>query len=206
MNKNTRLLLIPVSIFVLILLFSLFSFGSNLDKTARITIEVAPSKATVTLNGKKSKTGEVRVKPGKYTVKATRDGFESDEKTVEVIKGANEYIGLSLASTSSDTVSWYEDNPKDQKLVEKISSINFDQNSEKNNDPILKNLPFVGPGEYYRIDYGSISSSGRVSLIISYTDPEYKNDGLEWIKNRKLDPQDYDITYKYLLESEYLGE
>lgn len=207
MDTRRRNPIIIVSfLVVLFVILAVVNFVSQADKTAKLEIEVAPSDATIILNQSKTRGGKRRIEPGKYTVTVSRAGFAVQSKEVTLKDGSDEYVGIALESNSPSTKDWYSEHPKDLKIAERITSINFDQQSEKNTDPILGSLPFVGPGETYQIDYSATDSNGKVSVVVSYVNEEAKQDAVNWFSNNNFDITKYNVTYTDLLASESLGE
>lgn len=199
MERSTKL-----AILFLVLLATMGGiFGINMylnrDKTAILTIEFAPMSSNMTINGQDSKAGKRKYIPGKYEIVVSKTGFTSKKETVTITKGSPQYVGIVLESSSKDTQDWFSTHPKDEKLAEKITSLNFDQQSEKAATiPIVDKLPFVGPGELYRIDFTSLSATNRAIITISYKDEDSKADALSWITNQGFKVADYDIVYKLI--------
>lgn len=204
---NKKLILLTILILVSFIGLAINNSIKNRTYNATLTIEVAPTGSKIQINDKKGKVGKNKLKPGKYTVTASKEGFEKVSKTVELSKNSQDYVGIVLESNSESTKNWYENNPKDQRLAESVSSSQFDRNSEKiSNDPIISKLPFIGPGLSWRIDYKNTNEDGKVVLNISYFDDQDKADAIEWIKNEGLNPNNYIFNYYNEIESEELGE
>lgn len=195
-NKKT-LFLVAVLLVVSISAFLIFKIISDKSKTARFTIAVAPKSSIIALNGIRTKAGVTKVEPGKYYITIKKTGFKSYENTIDVNKNDNKNVAVVLESNSKDTANWYNTHPEDQKIAEKISSFNFDERETTNStqSPILSQLPFIGPGSYYRIDYSDTDKNGRLNLSITLDSEEYKEDALSWIKSQGFNPEDYNIQY-----------
>jgi hypothetical protein len=199
MERSTKL----AALFLILIASVGGIFGINMylnrDKTATLTIEFAPMSSEMTINGQKSKAGKRKYIPGTYEVVVSKTGFATKKSKVTISKGTPQYVGLVLESNSKDTQNWFSTHPKDEKLAEKITSLNFDQKSDEALDiPIVAKLPFVGPGELYRIDFTSLSSTKRAIITISYKDEDSKADALNWITNQGFKLADYDIVYTFV--------
>src|SRR5438270_11367257 len=64
--------------------------------TAKVTVEVAPTGSSLTLNGRSSKSGALRVKPGEYKISASKKGFATVTKDVNASKDRIQYVGIVL--------------------------------------------------------------------------------------------------------------
>lgn len=207
MNRyQKKPVLIIAALSVLFIALFVINIVNNRTKTAALEIEIAPSDSTVVLNQNKTGSGKRRIEPGSYTITVSRQGFATQTKQVELFKGSDEYAGFALVSNDSSTAKWYDEHPKDQKVAERVSSIDFDSHAEDNTDPILSNIPFIGPGSEYRIDYSSTDDQKKVHLVISYISLQAKDDAINWFSNNNYDINKYVITYTDLLASEYDGE
>lgn len=166
--------------------------------SAKLNIQVAPSSAQVTINGKKSHAGMIAVKPGNYDVIALKNGFTTTGKAVKVAKGQTQYIGLALASNSDSTANWYSDHPDDQKLLEIITGQQFKQQSEQSVQqvPLIKSLPYIGVGFEFRVDYGApLPGTDVPGIYITAATQQGYQDALTWIKNQGVDPSTLHIQW-----------
>lgn len=178
--------------------FFAFQAFSNRDKTAVLTLEFAPKSASALIGGIKAKQGTQRQLPGTYDIVISKNGFKTKKITVTLKKGDNGYTGVVLESDSPDTKDWFDKHPDDQKLAEKISSRNYDAESDKASKiPILADLPFVGPGEYFRIDYNGVTEKGQTSITITFIDEESKDEALQWMQTQGYKAADYDIAFVF---------
>lgn len=105
--KKRLILISSVLIVVLVFLIGQTIYQS-VKYPAILNIEVAPSDAKVKINGKSARTGKAHVKPGNYTVAASRPGFADFSVNTSATKTKAGYAGLILFSnTDSDTVTGY---------------------------------------------------------------------------------------------------
>jgi len=162
--------------------------------TAKLNIQVTPKSALVTVNGKKSHDGIVAVKPGSYTVVASKTGFTNSGKTIPVAAGQTQYIGLALTSNSSDTANWYSD----QQLLEVITGKQFTENSQQSVQqvPLIQKLPYIGVAFEFRVDYGApLPNTSVPGIYITAPTEQGHQDALTWIKNQGYDPSTLHIQY-----------
>ena len=80
-NKWVKLILI---INVLILIIIAVIAIDNAQKTATISIDVAPIDAEILIGGQKYENGAHQIKPGTYDVKIAREGLSTKEFTINV--------------------------------------------------------------------------------------------------------------------------
>lgn len=165
-----------------------------------IRLTVAPSfKVSITMNGKGVKEGVIAVKPGQYTVVASRDGFETVTRTVVVQQDKTTDVGIVLPVTDS-TVNYYKDNPNEARKVEGISSRQSSERADSKVEalPFLARLPVRVPGEY-TISYGpSVSKpedTAAVTIYIAYSTPAAMEAAKNWIRYQGYDPASLDIKY-----------
>lgn len=210
MQRLTKFALIVIAIAILLIGYLGFRAYSNRNKTAVFTLEYAPKSASALVGGAKIGQGIQKIIPGTYEVVVSKKGFKTKKVTVKAIKGDVEnYIGIVLESDSPDTKNWFETHPEDQKLAEKISSRNYDADSEKAAKiPILADLPFVGPGEYFRIDFNGLTDKGQASISITFVDEESKDEALQWMETQGYKASDYDIAFVFKQpdDSEAVGD
>jgi hypothetical protein len=72
---------------------------------AYVDITVQPKEASVTIDGKAATAGKSEVKPGRRTIKVLLDGYETEEKTVDLLPGQTKPVPITLSKVSSGT-SW----------------------------------------------------------------------------------------------------
>ena len=187
-----------VVIFMAILLL-VFFIAHDQSFSSKIDITVAPTESHITLNGKTVHNDTVKVRPGTYKVTASLAGFTTLSKTITVKADDTASVGLVLVSDSSTTATWYSSHPEDEQIAEGISSDNNDTLAQQSvqNVPLIRQLPFIGPGSEFRIDYGSQPGADANNPTIYITAPttQAQQDAVTWIKNQGYDPTKLDIQY-----------
>jgi PEGA domain len=188
---------------VLMLLFMVDSFLlKESGKTARLEVEVVPANSTVMLDGKKIKAGVVEVRPGRYKVSASREGFETSSQDVLVASGEQKYLGLALQPNSEETAGWYEDHPDDRQFSEGLSSRTYDQAGEDllTRYPLFRELPSSEID--FTIDYGvsvkNPDDTSRYALHIKASTPALRQASIEWVRFMGYDPTDYEFYFRDL--------
>ena len=177
--------------FLVMLGYILFNARSH-TATARVNIQVAPAGSKLTINGAAAKAGENTVPVGSATVKASFDGFASQTQTVNLKKGDNTSVLFVLLSNSPSTANWYTSHPDDAQLGSAIASQQFDNNgaASASNVPLIKQLPYIGPGLQFRVDYGvnpAGNSSTNPAIYIDAPTEAGKQAALDWIKSQGFD-------------------
>lgn len=194
-----RLVSAVVALIVIIAGVAIYSAVHSKRLSATIETEIVPSGSTLVLNGKGIRSGDVRVKPGQYQLIGKHPGFADAKYDIAVKKGEKKYVGIILLSNSKDTANWYATHPEDRKKAEGISSKNFDASSSQNvaDSPFILKLPFIAPGQEFRIDYGAPNgqSGGKSVIYIQAQSDEARADALTWIKGQGFDPSKMFIVY-----------
>ena len=200
---GNRLLKIVVLIFVgTILVFAglgLVQLFNNIRYGSSIIIEVAPTDATVTINGNKAKIGKNLANSGTYQIGASREGFEPYTKTIKVGNDEDAYAGLVLYPKESEFSNWYLDNRSEAENAESISGKNSDivATQNKQNSPLITRLPAIY--RPFSIDYGKSkkypNDPGKIAIYIKALNPADRQSALRWIENRGFNPADYEIVF-----------
>lgn len=200
MNKKI-LLFIALAVVVIgaIVSVAIYQNSRNKELSASIVLEVVPSGAKSTINGRGVREGTTKLKPGIAEVVITKKGFETARQTVVLKEGESKYLGFVLVSNSPSTADWYQKHPEDAKRAENLSSLNYDQVSadDVKETPFILKLPFISSDEQFRIDYGqSDTDSNRIVIYISANSQEARNAALEWIRSVGYDPSTLNIVYR----------
>ncbi len=189
--------LLSFGVLVGILLVCLVAFRLYLSAKFSATLEVSytPTSATLTFDGKKQKTGVIRVTPGSHRVVVSKDGFSPEKTTISTTKGRRTYLGFVLQPSNPSTVDWYTKHPEDQRIAEKISGKNLEASAEKvlSLEPFTKELPFIGPGFSYRVGVGAADDTGKPTIVIHSVNDEATKDAKQWIRSMGYDPEKMNI-------------
>ena len=178
-----------------------YAIVSTTGRTAELHLEVAPANSTLTINGKSSRGGVLKVRPGTHKVTASKDGFESATETVEISTGANKYVGLVLQPNTDKTTDWYSSHPEDANKSQGISSrVAVDDSKEAETlVPFIQELPFIAAGDEYRVDYGYLKpeeKKGAPVVFISTNSPEGRQSALQWIHYGGYDVSEFKVVFR----------
>lgn len=174
--------------------------GNNLPQ-GKLNIKAAPSGAKVYIDNKKASQGEQQLDIGSHTIKVAMDGFKTYIKSVNITQANGTYIAAILNPDSSTTQNWYKNHPDDQKLVEAISSQQFDSTSATilTKYPIFSRLPVEfgnGAGGLTQIaSEAALNNSGKPSIGIHAFTPLQRQQALEWIYSRDYTISDLDVVF-----------
>lgn len=180
-----------------ILIFYIYSYIDNLGKI-NVFIKVLPEDSVVYINNKKSNAGNNHLKPGKYTIKASKDGFKDDSVTVYV-ESSELNIGLTPDPNSEEANKWLRDNPQIQEEREAIGGQMASLRGEyvEKQTPLINSLPYDDISAPFSIDYGgSKNRSYGTFIVISNAVPQSRVEALNWIRQQGTSPTDIEIQYK----------
>ena len=199
MANKKRLFIILVISLILMFISWAFSNSRSAQGGSYIDLAVTPSGSQVTLDGKGVKAAKLHVSAGSHTIIATKGGFATQTKKIELAENETRFVGLALESNSTETKDWYKQHPEDQQMLESIASRSFDQNSKDivKRYPIIKELPFID--QFYRVDYGESKTKSSdptaISLYITYYSKEGRQQALDWLKFKGYTPETTEINY-----------
>ena len=196
MNDNKKVKFIIVIGIAVGLLFIIFLF-SRLFSKATLNVYTIPKNSTITINNKNYRTGKISLKPGDYTIKASKAGFSEVEKRITIDAGADEQrIGLFPEPESEEALQWANDNPSIMLEREGLAGeqARLEGEAFRAKNPILSQLPYRSL--LFSIDYG-VSETDKNEAIVSIgasssTDRSY---ALSQIKDWGYNPADYTITF-----------
>jgi len=182
-----------------------------LPGSRNVSVEVAavPSDAVLTVDGQPAKLGKLSLKPGKHTLKATRQYFaeavkEIDTRTLQ----PKEVVYLLLGANTPEAQILLLSREADQMLYEKAIGAEF----SKTQAQLLKDYPFIQDLPYrtldFKIDY-AVNDKQQVSLKVELypvaTTPgtteykqqleQFKKRALDYIKSQKIDTSRITVTF-----------
>lgn len=202
MRKN---LLIFFGILALLLGIGIWYFASHRTNQEKpngtgVTVQVVPNGGVITLNGEAIKEGFHHTAPGKVHIEVSRKGFAPATQDIDVNTGETRFVGIALVPNTVQTANWYDTHPKDKVEAEGLSSQSYDDISRYNaqKQPFITDLPYVGPADEYRIDYGPDLSGKSTEQVIYITSAAQlgRDDALGWIRSQGYDPTKMTIVYK----------
>lgn len=206
-NENQKRIVRATAVFIIctfigIVIYSIVHLIINADKTATIEVLVAPSDATVLIDGKHYSTDtKVRIKPGTYAVKIEKDGFISYNGSIKASDGETSYLYEFLNETDENGT-YYKDHEKEagraQQISDKIADI-FHQNYT-GTDNIWNVTPYDDYPSGYKI-YAEKENDGTINVnIYLYTCDnsrveKLKSKALEYLEEKKIDLSKYLVKY-----------
>jgi hypothetical protein len=172
----------------------------------KLTVNVAPRDAKISLNDSSIKIGANYVKPGDYTITISRNGFETYSQSISI--KASEPLAISkLLSASSTEGTTYEKQHVEEfsRVADIIDEEEYTYNAYSNtewteqNYPLLVSLP-VYMSSLFSIEYGQSekypNDPSKKAVIIYADTPDGKQSALMYIYSMGFDPSDYEILFK----------
>jgi len=167
------------------LLFCTIIFGSyfisqflyKLDKTL-VNISAQPDTSKISINGSIINHGEIYLKPGKYQISISKDGYYEYRKTYEI---SNQTVNISAVL-----------NPEpDKKLYYLIHSDQYNNVIAKY--PIINKLPY--DNFLIKIDYSDDSTLNSLKLSVKSYEG-YRQAVITKIKQWGYNPAEFNIEFK----------
>ncbi len=194
--ESTRLKALFLGILGLLAMVVIFGFIGSLSHNSKseTIVEVAPSTAQVTIDGKSVQPGTIYLGAGNHTVVASLDNFASDEQHITTKSGKPSNIVIMLSPANDAGRKYLADNPTYQMQREGIAG----RDIPIAETPLLKLLPTTSseiPGPY-AIDYGASSSrpNGTV-IIITDSSPSGRAKALKWLRGQGFEPTNLEIQF-----------
>lgn len=163
MIKKKWLIIGSLAFVIVILAISLTFLIIDKINSATISVTIAPSIATVKIDGKEySAIGTYKMPPGEYDVEISADGFQT--KTQKLIALDNETTSLlTYLDPTDENSDWYDTHEEDALIMGETKNAQTIEVVQKlvEDNPILSKLPYVV--EYYTDDYGT-----KYQYTISY--------------------------------------
>lgn len=163
-----------------------------------VTINLVPSDATLTVNGKSvSTSGTIYLAPNQtYTIQASKDGFATFNDS-KYIDASNNSINIALTAVSDAAKQWVQNNQDLYQNNEGQAGAAATSTGEAfaARNPITQYLPL--DNLVYSIGYRNDPSdpSGN-SIIITIDAPEgYRNSAIEKIRSLGYDPTQFKIEF-----------
>src|SRR5690606_6431989 len=121
----------------------------------------------VFIDGKSSKKGTIRIKPGDHTFRVEHEGFQTIESLKSIKEGSGgDTVEFMLTPVSDEARDWATSNQQRYLDAEGIAGeqaqATGEQFAEKN--PIVRFLPYYGL--YYRIDYATPDTTKSDKVVV----------------------------------------
>jgi len=169
----------------------------NRSGKVQVTIDIVPADATATLNGTPISSGETYITPGKYTIKANKEGFAEYSREFD-INEEGQLITILLTPVSTEAQDWVRQNEREYLGAEGRAGEAAIAEGEafRKQNPIVDVLPYSSL--LYTIGYRADPSDPSGNSIILTIDASegYRNAAIEQIRNLGYDPTNYKINFK----------
>ena len=201
--KKHLVLIIIFSVLIFITLI-LFIVALSLKDTTEVEIRIAPSSATVTIDGKEYQNGTFRISSGNHQVKIEKAGFEAKEFSFNTAETTKVY---SYLIETDGSYNWYLNHQDDALLLTSIGDYesHLKSASYAKKYPISTILPIIYANydeaynyTEYRIDGGEFPGCNS-DFCIKITDTTGGNydAAIQKLKETNFNPGDYQIIYEY---------
>ncbi|GAA1541485.1 PEGA domain-containing protein [Kribbella lupini] len=199
MEENPRSLVVggAVVLIVLVLVGGFLVFRGAPKHT--VTVRSVPNDLTLTLDGTPiAANGEVKIKEGKHTLVGERSGFKSHTQTLDVRDDTS--VRMYLFANSAEGRAWEKDHPDQALEAEAESGRRYQELTDRLEAkyPLLKQLPYVGPG--FDVSYGNSKvkpdDPESLAFYVKISDSEGKTKFLQWIQGLGLDINTLEVVYK----------
>lgn len=193
-----KIFILPLIVLALLLLGVAILNSTNKKSSSggiEIIITTVPKGAKVFANEKPIKGGKGYLKPGSYTIKATKSGFKDAEEKIE-IKDISKKVVLLLAPQSKDAKIWAEQNESKYAEAEgRAGEIAQEEGKEfRRKNPIVAKLPHKNP--LVAINYKlSPKDSQKIIVQISAINSIYRDYAIGLIYSWGYSPSDYEIEF-----------
>lgn len=207
-NHKRIITITTIAVIGLFVIIPIVIFIINSTKTATLKTIIAPSFATITIDGKTHTTNsEIKFAPTTTKATISAKGFQSQEIDLDLRAHETTTIALYLLPEDGD-LSWYYQNPNEQRFFSSVTDYQALQsaNAYRAKYPISEILPInivdTNPPSYqlkeYRIDIGQFAGC-KSDFCLKITDRTGGNEAeaLEQIRFKGFNPDDYEIIYSY---------
>ncbi len=187
--------------FALLVVVAIVAWIIESPKTAKITVLVAPTDATVTIGGKRFKNGTHRIEPGTYDVEIKRDDFGAYSGQITATAGQTERLYVCLKK-NEDNDAYYAANQEDYEACYTVQEYQAERlEKETYSDPVFAVAPYHNFQKGFYIDpYIADDESVRIRITLITCLPEraegLKQNALEWLGGKGIDTNQYPLEYK----------
>lgn len=199
-KKRTKTILIAAAalFFIGLILIIFITVRNNSEK---ITVDPVPKNLKLTLNGKEISNKGAAVQPGTYTLEGSLSGFTTKKFTVTVKANEKKNVKMYLdPATQQAEQSIAKDQEQALKLEAEAGREHIKAVEKAVTDnPFIKELPYIGPGFSYRIDYGAPQDGndkkfpGQPVIYIRANNSADHQSALTWMRNTGYNPDNMNI-------------
>ncbi len=197
-----------IAAFAILVILALVFFIIDLQKSATLRILVAPTYATVEIDGRTYETDSThKFYPGTYTAKISAPGFETQEFPLALIGGEETPLYTYLLP-SDGNMDIYENDETESRRLEMVGDAIADHGTTNffAQYPVTNLLPYsteslddYGDPHGFRIDYGEYDDC-QTDFCLKVT--SYESNCLElardYLSENGFNPDDYQILYDFI--------
>ena len=201
LKRNIIGLALTAIVLIIILLIALFVYDTAVyGGKVRVTIELVPKDARLTINGEPKQPGTLPLTPGKYRVSASKDGYSQFDEDIYINKGDTEKsIPVSLIARSPEAEEEAKTNREAYLKNEGIGGRQAQTTGElfRDRNPIVSKLPFKTM--FYTIGYRADNSdpSGMSLIIVIEAEEGDRMKAVYQIERWGYDPIKMNIQFRY---------
>jgi len=189
-NRRIRWLLIGgiVSFILIIVAISVGNIIYGNMYSATLYLLVAPSDSKILMNGEPITNGERKIKPGNYEIEISREGFDTETKSILVESGELDEVFIALTSNDPSTADWYDTHEEDAGVVEAILNQEYSEAAEKMEEKydIVDDLPVYNYS--YILGYGTCADDGGPDFcVVIRAEFGYRDEAVKYLQDTGKD-------------------
>ena len=199
LSKKNLILILSGSAMLLVLIVVLFT--TIFKKDAELYVLVAPSTATIKIDGHKVKNGRVPIRSGEHKVVVSADGLETKEQSFTISKGETKSLNLYLTgqNNSFDYYKYYPDEIENLSLVADSDEAAKAVSKLRHIVTIRELLPYtIGNDSGRKTTTLSLGTKCSKAFCLKETDEntDMQKQMREEIKSLGYNADDYEIIYE----------
>lgn len=188
--------IITAVIIILSVLMGLYTISSFYHRSGKTTLHIitTPSSATIEIDGIGTITpGTAYLAPGKYLVRAKKEGFQTNEANLDVTEKSMK-IMLTLQPKEGNQAVKLSD--KDAKLFDnyQFEALREEQRKIEQTDPIVKKLPLRNL--IYTVGYRADPDREHGVIVEIDAAQGYRNGAVYAIEKEGFNPTQYNINFR----------
>ena len=191
-RRSKQIVFVVIGLLLPVITIGFVNVASHSGKHA-VLIEIAPSVATATLDGKSIRLGKIYVSDGEHHLRVSLNNFNPVER---IINGDTNSVSIALKPSNAAGEKLFSGNEQYQLEREAVGSQEAEGRAQKSQTPLISLLPVTSLSGPYKIDYGQskIRKGGSV-IIVSDSSPNGRKNALKWIRSKGFDPAELEIEY-----------
>ncbi len=180
-----------------------FIVAAIVNGREQIVVDSVPKDLTLKMDGKKVKSvGAIGVQPGTYTFEGSRTGFATKKVTVTVKAGETKNVTMFLNPNSKTGEDWLSDEKNTDQIVKREAEKGREHNEAAQkaiqSNGLITELPYIGPGFSWRIDYGAALPDAKFpdqpTIYVSGKTQADRESALTWLRSGGYNPDNMNIV------------